>query len=62
MTRSRSRKAAVASSGLAASLEVFDMKRLLFGALMLSVATLPAMAALHDGDSAPRFVWKFPTT
>jgi thioredoxin-dependent peroxiredoxin len=40
---------------LAASLEVFDMKRLLFGALLMSVAALPAMAALKVGDSAPRF-------
>src|SRR6185437_2570997 len=38
-----------------ASLEVFDMKRLLFGALLMSVASVPAMAALKTGDSAPRF-------
>lgn len=31
------------------------MKRFLFGALLLSVAALPAMAALKAGDSAPRF-------
>jgi peroxiredoxin Q/BCP len=36
------------------SLEVFDMKRLLLGAL-LTVTTLPAMAALKAGDSAPQF-------
>jgi thioredoxin-dependent peroxiredoxin len=40
---------------LAASLEVFDMKRLLFGALLMGVAALPAMAALKEGDSAPQF-------
>jgi thioredoxin-dependent peroxiredoxin len=40
---------------LADSPEVFDMKRLLFGALLMSVAALPAMAALHEGDSAPQF-------
>lgn len=31
------------------------MKRLLFGALLMSVAALPAMAALQQGDSAPKF-------
>lgn len=31
------------------------MKRLLLGTLLMSVAALPAMAALKDGDSAPRF-------
>jgi len=31
------------------------MKRLLFGALLMSVASVPAMAALKTGDSAPRF-------
>ena len=31
------------------------MKRLLFGALLMSVAALPAMAALQEGDSAPQF-------
>lgn len=31
------------------------MKRLLFGALLMSVAALPAMAALKTGDSAPQF-------
>ena len=31
------------------------MKRLLFGTLLLSVAALPAMAALQKGDSAPQF-------
>jgi thioredoxin-dependent peroxiredoxin len=36
-------------------IEVFDMKRLLLGTLLMSVAALPAMAALKDGDSAPRF-------
>jgi thioredoxin-dependent peroxiredoxin len=40
---------------LATSPEVFDMKRLLFGALLMSVAALPAMAALQEGDSAPQF-------
>jgi thioredoxin-dependent peroxiredoxin len=40
---------------LAASLEVFDMKRLLFGALLMSLVALPAMAALKEGDSAPQF-------
>jgi thioredoxin-dependent peroxiredoxin len=40
---------------LAASLEVLDMKRLLFGALLMSVVALPAMAALKEGDSAPQF-------
>jgi thioredoxin-dependent peroxiredoxin len=40
---------------LAASLEVFDMKRLLFGTLLTIVAALPAMAALKEGDSAPQF-------
>jgi thioredoxin-dependent peroxiredoxin len=40
---------------LADSPEVFDMKRLLFGALLMSVAALPAMAALQEGDSAPQF-------
>jgi thioredoxin-dependent peroxiredoxin len=39
----------------AASLEVFDMKRVLIGALLMSVATLPALAALKQGESAPRF-------
>lgn len=37
------------------SLEVFDMKRLLFGTLLMSVAALPAMAALQKGDAAPKF-------
>jgi peroxiredoxin Q/BCP len=46
---------AVAGNGLAASLEVFDMKRLLFGTLLMSVAALPAMAALQSGASAPQF-------
>ena len=40
---------------LAASLEVFDMKRLLFGTLLMTVAALPAMAALKAGDAAPKF-------
>jgi thioredoxin-dependent peroxiredoxin len=31
------------------------MKRVLFGTLLLSVAALPAMAALRPGDPAPRF-------
>ncbi len=31
------------------------MKRLLLGALLMSVASLPAMAALRVGDPAPRF-------
>ena len=31
------------------------MKRLLLGTLLMSVAALPAMAALKEGDSAPRF-------
>ena len=31
------------------------MKRLLLGTLLMSLATLPAMAALKEGDSAPRF-------
>ncbi|MDE2450452.1 MAG: peroxiredoxin [Gammaproteobacteria bacterium] len=31
------------------------MKRLLFGTLLMSVAALPAMAALQKGDSAPQF-------
>src|SRR6185437_9276798 len=31
------------------------MKRLLLGTLLLSVAALPAMAALKEGDSAPQF-------
>lgn len=31
------------------------MKRVLFGTLLMSVAALPAMAALKAGDSAPRF-------
>ena len=31
------------------------MKRLLFGTLLMSVAALPAMAALKAGDSAPQF-------
>lgn len=31
------------------------MKRFLFGTLLMSVAALPAMAALKAGDSAPRF-------
>lgn len=31
------------------------MKRLLFGMLLMSVAAMPAMAALKDGDSAPQF-------
>jgi thioredoxin-dependent peroxiredoxin len=35
--------------------EVFEMKRLLFGALLMSVASLPAMAALQQGDWAPKF-------
>jgi peroxiredoxin len=34
---------------------VFDMKRLLFGTLLMSVAALPAMAALQAGESAPPF-------
>jgi peroxiredoxin len=38
-----------------ASLKVFDMKRLLFGTLLMSVVALPAMAALQKGDSAPEF-------
>jgi thioredoxin-dependent peroxiredoxin len=40
---------------LAASLEVFDMRRFLLGTLLMSVVALPAMAALKVGDSAPRF-------
>jgi peroxiredoxin len=40
---------------LAASLEVFDMKRLLLGTLLMTAAALPAMAALNAGDSAPKF-------
>jgi peroxiredoxin Q/BCP len=40
---------------LAASLEVFDMKRFLFGMLLMSVAAVPAMAALKVGDAAPQF-------
>jgi thioredoxin-dependent peroxiredoxin len=39
----------------AASLEVFDMRRLLLGTLLVSVAAVPALAALKAGDSAPRF-------
>ncbi|MGA7540227.1 MAG: redoxin domain-containing protein [Steroidobacteraceae bacterium] len=31
------------------------MKRLLLGILLMSVAALPAMAALREGDLAPRF-------
>jgi thioredoxin-dependent peroxiredoxin len=31
------------------------MKRLLFGALLMAVAALPAMAALRPGDPAPQF-------
>jgi thioredoxin-dependent peroxiredoxin len=31
------------------------MKRLLIGALLMSVATLPALAALKEGESAPQF-------
>lgn len=31
------------------------MRRLLFGTLLMSVAALPAMAALKAGDSAPQF-------
>lgn len=31
------------------------MKRLLFGTLLMSVAALPAMAALKQGDRAPQF-------
>lgn len=31
------------------------MKRSLFGTLLMTVAALPAMAALKQGDSAPRF-------
>lgn len=31
------------------------MKRFLFGALLMSVVALPAMAALNAGDSAPQF-------
>jgi len=31
------------------------MKRLLLGTLLMSLAALPAMAALKEGDSAPRF-------
>lgn len=31
------------------------MKRVLFGTLLMSVAALPAMAALQAGDSAPKF-------
>ena len=31
------------------------MKRSLFGTLLMSVAALPAMAALQKGDSAPQF-------
>lgn len=31
------------------------MKRLLFGALLMSAVALPALAALKEGDSAPRF-------
>lgn len=31
------------------------MKRLLFGTLLMGIAALPAMAALRQGDSAPRF-------
>jgi thioredoxin-dependent peroxiredoxin len=34
---------------------VFDMKRLVLVALLMSVAALPAMAALKAGESAPRF-------
>jgi peroxiredoxin len=41
--------------GFAASIEVFDMKRLLLGTLLMTLAALPAMAALKEGDSAPRF-------
>jgi peroxiredoxin Q/BCP len=52
--RSRSHETAVAST-LAASLKVFDMKRLLFGTLLMSVMALPAMAGLHEGASAPQF-------
>jgi peroxiredoxin len=55
VTRSRPRKTVVAGNGLAASLEVFDMKRLLFGTLLMSVVALPAMAALQAGESAPQF-------
>jgi thioredoxin-dependent peroxiredoxin len=40
---------------LAALLEVFDMKRLLLAILLMSVAALPAMAALKVGESAPEF-------
>jgi len=35
--------------------EVYDMKRSLFGALLMSAVALPALAALKQGDSAPRF-------
>lgn len=38
-----------------AAIEVLDMKRFIFGALLMSVAALPAMAALKVGDSAPQF-------
>lgn len=31
------------------------MKRFLFGSLLMSVAALPAMAALQQGETAPRF-------
>ena len=31
------------------------MRHVLFGALLMSVAALPAMAALKEGDSAPQF-------
>ena len=31
------------------------MKRFLFGTLFLSIAAMPAMAALQQGDSAPKF-------
>lgn len=31
------------------------MRRLLIGTLLMSMAALPAMAALKEGDSAPRF-------
>jgi thioredoxin-dependent peroxiredoxin len=40
---------------LAALPEVLDMKRSLFGTLLMSVVALPAMAALKQGDPAPQF-------
>ena len=55
MPRSQPQKHGRRAQCLAVSLEVLDMKRSLFGTLLMSVAALPAMAALQKGDSAPQF-------